>query len=173
MSILQTIGEVGLEKNALLVWAEPRSGQSLKPKFGVRPFPKKIIYTFLIVISSVFFIGINKGASFPLYFYVFAAITFTFLAWIIVISLDKLSKRNVWVSENFITISHANSRITLPKIKINKIVIYNTKKPTLYALEVVLDRGKSIVVGVPKALPVSDVHAGVMKLGYSVENLSH
>ncbi|MDE2000809.1 MAG: hypothetical protein KGI52_17990, partial [Burkholderiales bacterium] len=57
MQILQTIGELSLENGAIAAWAEPRAGQGLRPKFGARPLPKKLIYMILILEGFVFLIN--------------------------------------------------------------------------------------------------------------------
>ena len=170
MPVVQTIAEMGLEREALALWSEPRFGQGLKPKFGSRPFPKKLLYAVLILFSYVAYVVWTSGRSIPVSVAVLVPIVLVALAWPLAIALDRLNRRNVWIYPNRIVVSHARDRIVLLKSGLSKVFVYRLEKHATVAIEFLSSKGKSIVVAVPSEVPVSDLISTLSNLGYPVEN---
>lgn len=169
MKIVQTISELGLENKAEAFWAEPRAGQSLKPKFGSRPLSKKFIYSIFLLMIFFFFFDPLEGNIYSISFYIILPLLLMALAWPVLIILDRFNKRNVWVYQERIIISHARDKLVLPKTDIKKIVIYPSKTVSLKAIEFLLDNRKSIVVGIPNEVDIPALLKVLNSLGYPVQ----
>lgn len=171
MRIGQTIAELGLEKNAIAVWSEPTAGQRLKPKHGTRHLPslKKPLYAILIFGGFFLFRYLTDGdeISFPLIAFIIVAVA---IAWPLVIGLDRLHRRNVWIYVDRIIITHAQDRVVLPKAELKQVFLYRTSSPDLYAMELLLVGGRSSVVGLPNEVALSDLVVRLKENGYSVNN---
>lgn len=169
MRVLQTISELGLEKGVITLWSEPRAGQRLKPRFGSRPFPKKSLCV-LLILETYFFVWLlanGNTLSNPMLVLVAIAIA---TAWPLVIALDRLTSRNVWVYADRILITHARARSVLQKEEIKQVFVYHVKKSTLNVVEFLSVRGISTVIAMTEEMEVSGFVACLRKLGYSVEN---
>jgi len=114
VQVRQTIGELGLEKGVIVAWAEPRDGQKLKPRFGSRYFPKKLLYALLILIGFFSFQVVSKGrgpTTGDIAFIILAPLIAVSLAWPLLNILDRSTKRNIWVYRDGILVTHARIRL--------------------------------------------------------------
>jgi hypothetical protein len=170
MSIAQTIDELGLENRAITAWSEPKIGQRLKPNFGSRHFPKKPLYAILILVGFFSFSAMVNGYKGSYLLPVLFPIVAVAIAWPLIIFLDRLNRRNVWVYPDRILVTHARERIVLPKSELKQIFLYQAKKPIIPAMELLTVNGKSTVVGLPSEVAVSEIFATLSNLGYTVKN---
>jgi hypothetical protein len=168
--VAQTIREVGLETGATAIWAEPRRGQGLKPRFGSRPFPRKPLYAVLIISGLVALIALLKRSPISTWQIAFVSLLAVGIAWPIAILLDRLNRRNVWVYNDRILITHANARVVVLKSDINSVVVYRVSLPSLVAVEFVSLSGKSNVVALPQEIAVADLISKLQTAGYVVRN---
>lgn len=168
MHIWKTIGEIGLENDAVAIWPEPRSGQSLKPKFGSRPLPKKPLFAAVIVSAIFLFSAVSNDYRIPsLWFFVLPTVGVA-IAWPLAIALDRLNKRIVWLYPDHILISHARDRAVLRKTELKQIHVYGTKTQGMRAVEFLTTKGKSTVVGLPSEVALSELLSTFRSLGYTV-----
>ena len=170
MLIWRSIGEIGLENGAVAIWPEPRSGQSLKPKFGSRPLAKKPLYAVLIVGALFLFAAVSNGHRVPVHWLVIVPILGVAIAWPLAVALDRLNKRIVWVYPDHVLISHARDRTVLRKSDLKQIHVYDTKKDEMRAVEFLTTKGKSTVVGLPSEVVLSEFLATFRSLGYTVNH---
>ena len=133
MHIWRTIGEIDLGKDAVAIWPEPRSGQSLKPKFGTRPFPKKPLYAAVIMGAILLFSAVSNSYRVPIHWIFAIPIVVVAIAWPLAIALDRLNKRIVLVYPDHILISHARDRAVLRKTELKQIHLYDTKTQEMRA----------------------------------------
>lgn len=169
MRVFQTIDELGLENKAIAIWSEPTAGQWLKPRFGSRHLPKKPIYAILILFCFLLFGALINGHTIHFQELIFPIITVV-IAWPLIIALDRLHRRNIWVYSDRILVTHARDRTLLPKTAVKQIFLYRTKRPTLLAMELLSVNGKSTVVGLPNDAGLSDLLGSLHKIGYQVNN---
>lgn len=170
MHIWRTIGEIGLEKDAVTIWPEPRSGQSLKPKFGSRPLPKKPLYAAVIVCAIFLFSAVSHGYRGLFHWLFVLPIVGVLVAWPLAIALDRLNKRIVWVYPDHILISHARDRAVLRKAELKQIHVYDTQNQDMRAVEFLTRKGKSTVVGLPSEVSVPALLRTFRSLGYTVNH---
>lgn len=170
MHIWRTIGRIGLEKDAVAIWPEPRSGQSLKPKFGSRPLPKKPLYAAVIVGAIFLFSAVSNGYRVPFHWLFILPIVGVVIAWPLAIALDRLNKRIVWVYPDQIVISHARDRAVLRKAELKQIHVYDTKSQEMRAVEFLTTKGKSTIVGLPSEVSLPGLLSTFRSLGYTVNH---
>ena len=173
MRVLQTADEIGLESGVAVLWSEPRSGQRLKPRFGSRPFPKKAFYAIaLLAAYLIFSVASNGAAPGPkeLLLLLFVAVAAVFIAWPLMILLDRINRRNVWVYSDRVLVTHARDREIISKSDVKNIYVYRAQEPITIAIEFLTSKGKSLVVGLPEEMKVSDLIQTLSSLGYPVQN---
>lgn len=170
MRIAQTIGEVGLEQGVVAAWSEPRAGQSLKPKFGARPFPRKPLYALLIVVAFFGLSILQSPEALVSLKLVAVALLLIAVAWPVVMLLDRMTKRNVWIYLDQIIITHARNRVVLRKPDLKDAFIYRVGKPSVLALELILTTGKSHVVALPSETEPAELVECLRNIGYQVES---
>lgn len=177
MSIIQTFSEMGLERGVIVAWAEPRCGQRMKPRFGKRPFSRKLLYAFLILVAYICIVT-YQNSDVPLSPIIFVTIVlYIFLigAFLIAVSyvimklLDYAHKRNIWIYTDGVLITHARDRVTLRKPDIKSMFVYQVGEGVVYALETLLNTGKSYVVVLPSEIESSVLVERLRNLDYLVE----
>lgn len=168
MRINQSIDEIGLEKCAIAAWAEPRRGQRMKPKFGSRPFPKKLLYVLLIIACYFGYVLLFKRHSLSIQA---ALLPIGFvIAWPTLILIDRMQKRNVWVYQDTIWVTHARDRIVLPRSELQQIILYREQKYSMLAMELLSNNGQSTVVALPAEMVVADLLMTLRNFNYSVKS---
>lgn len=171
MPISQTMSELGLERGVVAAWSEPRSGQTLKPRFGARPFPRKLIFAVLLVIAYVGIVSWNDIQDLStVALLIGASLVFVVIAWPLLVILDRVNKRNVWVYVDQILVTHARDRVVLPKSELKEAILYRANNPEDIALEFILTNGKSTVVGVPSEVDPTTLIATLRGVGYQVRS---
>jgi hypothetical protein len=141
-----------------------------KTKIWVTAFAQKNYLRYITRDFFFFFSALSESNTHSIFFYTVIPVLLVVLAWSVLIVLDRLNKRNVWVYRDHIIISHSGDRLVLPKTGIKKIVIYSTKNVSLRAVEFLLDNRKAIVVGVPKEIETSTILEIFNNLGYLAQN---
>jgi hypothetical protein len=142
----------------------------LKPKFGSRPLPKKPLYAAVIVGAIFFLSAVSNGYRVPTHWLLILPIVGVAIAWPLVITLDRLNKRIVWVYPDHILISHARDRTLLRKTELKQIHVYDTKAQKMRAVEFLTRKGKSTVVGLPSEVALSELLSTFRSLGYTVNH---
>jgi hypothetical protein len=171
VSISQTINEVGLERGIVAAWAEPRAGQALKPRFGSRPFPRKLIYVVLILVVCVGFTSWQHGQdAVTSAKWIVASLACAAVAWPLLVLLDRTSRRNVWVYTDKMIVTHARDRVVLPRAELKQTYLYRDSKTASLALELVLTNGNATVVGLPSDVEPTKLITTLRNIGYQVES---
>jgi|SRR6266850_2758295 len=171
MRIAQTVGELGLEKGVLAAWPEPRSGQALKPRFGSRPFPRKPIYAALSLLAFLAVGALGKGMPISptaMLGALVGVVVLIGLAWPLMNLLDRMTKRNVWIYPDRVMITHANSRWTIGKADLKKVVVYPVGTSRI-AFEFVRQSGRSHVVALAEDIDLDELLIHLGNGGYAVE----
>jgi hypothetical protein len=173
VQVRQTIGELGLEKGVIVAWAEPRDGQKLKPRFGSRYFPKKLLYALLILIGFFSFQVVSKGrgpTTGDIAIIILAPLIAVSLAWPLLSVLDRSTKRNIWVYRDGILVTHARDKIVLPKTSLKEVFLYRSTKGMIPAMELLSKKGKSIVVAISSDMAIDELVTALGANGYAVQN---
>ena len=170
MKIWRTIGEIGLEQGAVAIWPEPRSGQSLKPRFGSRPLPKKPLYAAVIVGAILWAAAVSKGYMVPAHWLVIVPVAGVVIAWPLATALDRLNKRIVWVYPDHILISHARDRTVLRKNELQQIHVYQSNGKDMQVVEFLTKKRKSVVVGLPSEIALPEFLSTIRSAGYMVNH---
>ena len=169
LNIRQSLRELGLEHGAILAWAEPKAGQSLSPKFGRKPFPKKLIYSILLVatMDAYFFL---RGIHLTPIILVLGSIALMVIAWPILKLLDRLVARNVWIYSDRILVTHSADQISIGKDTVLTVHIYKTKPLNIIAVEFQCQNNTSTVVAFPNNILSNELIDGFIAAGYPVSN---
>jgi hypothetical protein len=165
-----TIRELGLERGVVAAWSEPRAGQRLKPRFGTRRFPKKILYALLMLTGYIGFVAFSKGDTPSLQQLILWPLIAVGIAWPLLIGLDRLSQRNVWVYTDRILVTHGGDRVVLLKSAIKQIVVYQASNLAIPAMEFVTLKGQSTVVALPDTMNALELLTVLANLGFAIRN---
>lgn len=101
---------------------------------------------------------------------VVASVLLVTLAWPLLILLDRMNRRNVWVYPDRVLITHARDRVVVRRSELKQVYLYRLDKPPGFALEFLSTTGESNVVGLPSEVEPRELLTNLCSVGYQVES---
>ena len=168
MDMSQTLHELGLEIGTIAAWPEPLSAKQLKPKYGKSPFPWKLLFSILMVLSAAGFFSYSSRST-GLGVLLFVAILGVCALSIPILKLlDRKVIRNIWVYPDQVLITHQSDRTCIKKSQLGRIYAYPVPSLSANAIEFVSQSGSSRVVGLPNTIMLSDLMSLLESNGYRI-----